>query len=352
MKRHLSIAKRLLVAACFFLSLPGNASLETSSEVGRRDYNIEVAAGSDPATFIPVTEIRGSKPGPTLFVATGVHGYEFAPILAAEKFAEAIDPKQLSGVVLVTRPSHVSAFEARSPYVNPYDRKNLNRSFPGDPSGTQTERIAHIISTRLIARSDFVVDVHSGDGAEWLHPFIGVYGGPLASDYSSALAFAKAFGIPALIRYQMKTQAQIDSGRSLNRQGVAAGKPTILVEIGQNGGRDSDHVAIIVAGLRAGMQALGMLPPSGDGTTLVEHQYYESTQSVPVRHSGIWHPVVTVGRTVVEGEQIGVIRDYSGAVVEKVTSTASGFAVYGLAGPPVREGESVMSIAIPVEAFD
>ena len=150
----------------------------------------------------------------------------------------------------------------------------------------------------------------------------------------------------------MKTQAQIDSGRSLNRQGVAAGKPTILVEIGQNGGRDSAHVAIIVAGLRAGMQALGMLPPSGDGTTLVEHQFYESTKSVPVGHSGTWHPLKTVGRTVVEGEQVGVIRDYSGAVVEKVTATTSGFAVHGLAGPPVREGESVMSIAIPVEAFD
>ena len=90
----------------------------------------------------------------------------------------------------------------------------------------------------------------------------------------------------------------------------------------------------------------------GDDTILVEHQYYESTKSVPVRHSGIWHPVKSVGRTVVEGEQVGVIRDYSGAVVDKVTATASGFAVYGLAGPPVREGESVMSIAIPTEAFD
>ena len=137
----------------------------------RRDYNIEVAGGSDPATFIPVIEIRGSNQV-LHFIATGVHGYEFAPILAAEKLAEAIDPKQLSGIVLVTRPSHVSAFEARSPYVNPDDRMNLNRSFPGDPSGTQTERIAHIIFTQLIARSDFVVDVHSGDGAEWLHPFI------------------------------------------------------------------------------------------------------------------------------------------------------------------------------------
>ena len=91
---------------------------------------------------------------------------------------------------------------------------------------------------RVAYERDFVVDVHSGDGAEWLHPFIGVYGGPLASDYPSALAFAKAFGIPALIRYQMKTQAQIDSGRSLNRQGVAAGKPTILVEIGQKDSYD------------------------------------------------------------------------------------------------------------------
>ena len=61
MKRHLSIAKRLLVAACFFLSLSGNASPETSSDVGRRDYNIEVAAGSDPATFIPVTEIQAQN---------------------------------------------------------------------------------------------------------------------------------------------------------------------------------------------------------------------------------------------------------------------------------------------------
>ena len=35
--------------------------------------------------------------------------------------------------------------------------------------------------------ADFVIDVHSGDGAEWLAPFVGVYGGPLASEYGLAL---------------------------------------------------------------------------------------------------------------------------------------------------------------------
>ena len=257
----------------------------------------------------------------------------------------------MSRTVLLTRPSHVSALEARLPYVNPLDRKNLNRSFPGKVSGTQTERIAHAIATQLIADADFVVDVHSGDGDEWLHPFIGVYGGPPASEYASALGFAEAFGIPTAVRYQMKTQAQIDINRSLNRQGVDAGAPTILVEIGQNGSRDAEHVIAIVSDLKAGMQTIDMLPRS-DLLNELQHRYFEGTKSVSVEHSGIGHPIDTGGREVAEGELLGVIRDYSGVVVETVTATASGFALYGLAGPPVRKGESVMTIAMPVETLD
>ena len=56
------------------------------------------------------------------------------------------------------------------------------------------------------------------------------------------LVFTEAFGIPTVVRYQMKTQAQIDRNRSLNRQGVASGSPTILVEISQNGSLDAAHV--------------------------------------------------------------------------------------------------------------
>ena len=149
----------------------------------------------------------------------------------------------------------------------------------------------------------------------------------------------------------MRTQAQIDKGRSLNRQGVDAGKPTILVEIGQNGGRDSAHVTAIVSGVKAGMQILDMLPASGIRQR-TQHRYYEGTNSVPVRHSGLWHPKETGGRGVTQDDVLGVIRDYSGAVVETVTATATGFALYGLAGPPVRRGESVMTIALPVGTLD
>ena len=317
----------------------------------RADVRIEVPAGDiDPATYIPVTVIMGAKPGPVFLMSSGVHGYEFAPILAAERIANEVDPESLSGTLLITRPSHVNAFEERSPYVNPYDRKNLNRSFPGDPGGTQTERIAHALTTRLIARSDFVADVHSGDGAEWLEAFVGVYGGPLASDYETALSFAEAMGFPNIVRYQMKTQAQIDNGRSLNRQAVASGCPTVLVEIGQNGSRDPAHVEAIVKGIQSAMATLGMLPPAAK-LEVDPPRYFEGSHSVPIRNSGIWYPVARSGRAVETGETLGVVHDYTGAVMETVKAPVSGYAIYGLAGPPVKAGDSAMSIVKPVDTL-
>ena len=65
------------------------------------------------------------------------------------------------------------------------------------------------------------------------------------------------------------------------------------------------------------MQTIDMLPGS-DSLNEVQHRYFEGTKSVPVEHSGIWHPIDTGGREVAEGEVLGVIRDYSGVVVETV----------------------------------
>jgi predicted deacylase len=317
----------------------------------RADLRIDVPAGdADDATFIPVTVLRGASPGPTLLLVAGVHGYEFHSILALAQLAQALEPTELAGTLVLVRTANVAAFEERSPYVNPDDRKNLNRAFPGRPDGSQTERIAHALSTELIAHADFVADLHSGDGAEWLEAFVGVYGGPLATDYAKALAFAEAMGFPNLVRYSMESQVAIDRGRSLNRQAVAAGKATVLVEIGENGERDPLRVAQLVRGLRAAMGSLGMLP----GAALEANpapRLFEGEVSVPVEHSGVWYPEQTVGRFIEKGEALGEIRDYSGALLEIVRAPVSGYAIYGLAGPPVRAGDSVMAITRPIASL-
>ena len=63
--------------------------------------NIEVPAGQDPGTVIPITVIRGSRPGPALALIAGNHGYEYPPILALQRLRGQIDPAGLSGRIVM-----------------------------------------------------------------------------------------------------------------------------------------------------------------------------------------------------------------------------------------------------------
>src|SRR6266576_6002970 len=62
---------------------------------------LEVPAGIDAATSIPVVVIRGAKPGPVLALVSGAHGTEYASIVAVSKLVSAIDPAVLSGTVVL-----------------------------------------------------------------------------------------------------------------------------------------------------------------------------------------------------------------------------------------------------------
>jgi len=324
---------------------------ETIAPGSRADLRLTVPSyGDEPGTFIPVTILHGDKAGPVLAAVSGVHGYEFPPIIASDRLADRIDPTDLSGTLILVRVANIPSYEGKSPHLNPVDGKNLNRSFPGSRTGTSTERIADILSREVVARADFLLDLHCGDGAEFLEPFVGVYGGPLATNFQLALKVGKGFGFPNIVRYSMKTQEQINTGRSLNRQGVARGIPTVLVEFGQNGRSDEKFVAGIVNGVENALNILGIwnkpkhnVPPA--------LRLFEGTTAARASHSGLFYPVDPERRYLFKGDLIGKIRDYSGKEVERIYAPIDGYALYGIQGPPVQAGWSVVTIGIPIEGF-
>ncbi|MGE0360544.1 MAG: succinylglutamate desuccinylase/aspartoacylase family protein [Vicinamibacterales bacterium] len=320
----------------------------TSVPAGQRaDVDLVVPAGAgDPATAVLTTVFHGARPGRALALTAGVHGFEYAPILAAQRLRDRIDPATLAGTVILVRLAHVAAFEQRVPFVNPFDRKNLNRMFPGTADGSQAERIAWTLTTEVIRRSDLHVELHGGDGAEWLEAFAGAYGGPLAAaQYADARRMALAFGLPNYVKYSMNTQAQVDSGRSLNRQAVADGTPTVLVEIGENGRTDDAFVTPIVTGVENLLREFGM--NAGTPPPRADTRWFDDTTGVSAKTTGIFTPVATTGRVVKAGATIGTIRDYRRALVETVVSPIDGYVLYGLAGPPVVAGDSVATIGRP-----
>ena len=50
--------------------------------------------------------------------------------------------------------------------LSPLDGKNFNRCFPGDPTGSVSEMLAHYLTTRLFPMADVVIDLHTGQSVK------------------------------------------------------------------------------------------------------------------------------------------------------------------------------------------
>lgn len=307
----------------------------------RLDFDLPVAAGVDPATEIPVSVLHGAKAGRTLLITAGVHGAEFVPILGVQQFLPQVDPKLLSGTLIVVRITHVASFLRATVFYNPYDHKNLNRVFPGSPTGTQTERIAHIFTTQLLSRADALIELHAGDATESLHPFVGVYGGALATrQYPLAKKIGLGLGLPTVLHYRIDTPEQIQgTGRSSNRQAVADGKATVLVEIGDRGRRDDRLVRQLSDGLVNMLRVMEMLPGKGRPSP-AGLKWYTATASAAPKNTGIFYPLKEAGMLTRKGERVGYVTDFAGKVIDELSSPADGLILYMPYAPPLNAGSS------------
>src|SRR5262249_20172663 len=137
---------------------------------------LQVPAGVDAGTSIPVVVVNGAKPGKVLALVSGAHGTEYVSIIAIEKLIQQLDPSQITGTVILVPLVNIASFEQKVPHVNPIDNKSMNRFYPGKADGTQTERASYLITKQIVDRCDYLIDYHGGDLDESLRPY--AYWGP------------------------------------------------------------------------------------------------------------------------------------------------------------------------------
>src|SRR5712692_6388741 len=208
---------------------------------------IEVPAGSDAGTQIPVTTIGGIRPGPVLALIAGNHGYEYPPILALQKLHTLIDPAKLKGTIIMVPVANMPSFLGRTVYFSPVDGKNLNRVYPGLRDGTVSERIAYAITREVIDRADYLADLHCGDGNEALRPYSywEAVGTPELNEKTKQMALA--FGLDHIV---IETERPTDPARSVytSNTAIVRGKPAITTETGLLGRVDTDGADLAEAG--------------------------------------------------------------------------------------------------------
>ena len=108
---------------------------------------------------IPFHVFVGRASKPRLLLIAGVHGDEYESVAALHDIASEINPNDLSGTLIIVPVANPQAFYAGM-RRNPVDLGDLNRSFPGNPEGTTSERVADLLFQNLVLGSDGVLSMH------------------------------------------------------------------------------------------------------------------------------------------------------------------------------------------------
>jgi hypothetical protein len=305
-----------------------------SAAPAEKRYGVNEFTVDGKAYRLPMWLVNGAHEGPTLAVTAGVHPAEYASIAAALDFGQTLDAANVHGRVIVVPVMNLPAFTARSIYICPLDGKNLNRVFPGDANGTASEQIAAWIFANVITRADYFVDLHGGDLIEALVPFTIFYKGGDPNVRDISLEMAKAFGISILV--SSETQGGTYSAAA------KAGIPAILTEAGGQGIWTKEDVRAHTEGLGRLMRHLKMLdgpPPAPVACTVLSQFLWRRSD-----HDGFWYPAVAVNDAVKAGQELGVVKDWEGRILQRATAEADGRVLFIVSSLAINRADPLLAV--------
>ena len=253
-----------------------------------------------------VGTVTGAAPGPDTAIVCGVHGDEgpwgALAVLHALRHPATLLRGRLR-VIFAANPTSIAA-DAR---CSPLDQLDLNRVFPGSPTGSHTERLAAALADALRG-SDVLIDLHGG-GSWCVNAF--TFRFPGSEDLAAAV------GAPFVV------DRPLHPGH-LSGHAAALGARVIAIEMGGRSQREiawserlGDGVERVLA--RAGSLP-ERLPPPPQARTVT------NLRTLRPERGGVFVPIVredAVGTVVPEGTPLGAIHDL--ATMHKVETIHAPF---------------------------
>ncbi len=314
-----------------------------SAAVGeKRSGMLSVPDRGDGGVEIPVTIVNGSAAGPVLVLIAGTHGYEYPPITALQRVRKAIDPRRLKGTVVLVHIANPPSFFRRTIYYSPIDGKNLNRAYPGSPDGTQSERIAHVITTEVIERADYLIDLHGGDGNEALRPFVYMPKTGVAELDARSRELAIAFGLDHIV-IDAAPLRDPDDSLYTDQTALTRGVPAITTETGQLGSNDERWIAMAENGVWNVLRRLKMYP--GDARSNDHIVWLTDYTVIRSPENGLFRAEVRDGYAIAAGGRIGTLTDVFGEEIDVIRAPFAGVVNYVIGTPPVRKDEPVAMVS-------
>jgi predicted deacylase len=279
---------------------------------------------------LPVRVSHGRSDGPTVWISAALHGDEINGVEIIRRLNAQLDARRLSGTVITVPIVNIHGFLTGDRYLP--DRRDLNRSFPGSPTGSLAGRIAHEFMTSIVERCDVGLDLHTGSDHRTNLPQI-------RADLDDELTheLATAFAAPVIL------DAKLRDG-SLRAAATAAGATVLIYEGGEAWRFDERAIEVGTTGVLRVLHRLAMLPtedqPHADPPI-------ESRRSswVRARRSGIASLAVQLGDKVGKGQSIAVIHDALGKRLSRSSAPFDGIVIGHTQHPLVHQGDAIAHIA-------
>jgi hypothetical protein len=245
------------------------------------------------STPTPILIVNGKRPGPTLCLTAALHGDELNGVEMVRRIMYSLDPEKLIGAVIGAPIVNLHGFRRSSRYLP--DRRDLNRYFPGSPTGSSASRIAHSFFHEIIVHCDALVDVHTGSFHRANLP-------QLRADLNipEVVELTKGFGATVVLHSR-------GARGTLRRAATDKDIPAVTLEAGEPMRLQPKEVAHGVKGIETLLDKLGMVKKAsfwGDPQPV----YYES-RWIRANTGGILFSNVNLGERVRKDEVLGTVTD-------------------------------------------
>ena len=293
---------------------------------------------------LPATVLHGHGTGKTMLITAGVHAGEYVGIQAAIELSQKLKIEKVNGTIIIVKVMNRPAFEARNGSMGLDDGKNLNREFPGNPDGTEMERLAWAISQELQPAADYYIDLHSGDDYEKLTPYVYYAGAAAEEVVSLSRQMAEQVDVPYMVK------SNVTSGGSYN-YAASQGIPSILIERGGMGDWSYEEVSSTRRDVRNILCHMGIYQGVKNFRTyypldVADIRYQDAEEN------GLWYPFKKVGDMIREGDILGEVRDYEGNVKEVSVAEFDGVLLYQAGTLQVLENGPMVTYGRIVSRYD
>ena len=279
---------------------------------------------------IPIHVVHGRREGPRLFVSAAIHGDELNGVEIIRRLLKSSKLSKLCGTLIAVPIVNVFGFMANSRYLP--DRRDLNRSFPGNSKGSLTAQLAHLFMKEVVSRCTHGIDLHTGAIHRKNLPHI-------RADISDPAmeSLAQAFSAPLILHSNLRDG-------SLRLAATEMKIPTMLYEAGEALRFDEVSIRIGVRGIIRVMQALEML---GRSESRPSSNCVTAQSSIWVRAptGGILRTHLRTGARIHAGDKLGAIADPFGESETMVEAKDNGTLIGRSILPVVNQGDALFHIA-------